>query len=137
MTRFSLRYPHFIVVACLMTVVVGITSLVRMPVDLFPEIKIPVVVVTAVRLVATSEIMIERSIKRWLRSHYPGWDADPYEIQDMAGERLVCIGLPLWPRHARDFPIDRIGQHGRDRVTACVGEVKKMPDGRLHASAGS
>src|SRR6187431_3025405 len=45
MTRFSLRYPYFIVVACLMTVVVGITSLVRMPVDLFPPIKIPVVVV--------------------------------------------------------------------------------------------
>src|SRR6188768_1396339 len=45
MTRFSLRYPYFIVVACLMTVVVGVTSLVRMPVDLFPEIKIPVVVV--------------------------------------------------------------------------------------------
>src|SRR5574342_865905 len=45
MSRFALRFPYFIIVACLMTAVVGITSLVRMPVDLFPNINIPVVVV--------------------------------------------------------------------------------------------
>jgi len=45
MTRFALRYPYLIVVLCLITCVVGVTSLVRMPVDLFPPIKIPVVVV--------------------------------------------------------------------------------------------
>jgi hydrophobic/amphiphilic exporter-1 (mainly G- bacteria), HAE1 family len=45
MSRFSLRYPYFIIVVCLVVVVVGITSLVRMPVDLFPTIRIPVVVV--------------------------------------------------------------------------------------------
>src|ERR1700733_12624560 len=45
MSRFSLRYPYFVVVACLMVCVVGLTTIVRMPVDLFPTIKIPVVVV--------------------------------------------------------------------------------------------
>src|SRR6186997_804043 len=45
MSRFSIRYPYLIIVICLMTMVVGVTSLVWMPVDLFPEIKIPVVVV--------------------------------------------------------------------------------------------
>jgi len=45
MTRFALRFPYFIIVACLITVVVGVTSLVRLPVDLFPAIRIPVVVV--------------------------------------------------------------------------------------------
>ncbi len=45
MSGFSLRYPYLIVVVCLIVCVVGITSLVRMPVDLFPAIKIPVVVV--------------------------------------------------------------------------------------------
>src|ERR1700728_4883033 len=45
MSRFSIRYPFFIVVVCLITCVVGVTSLLRMPVDLFPAIKIPVVVV--------------------------------------------------------------------------------------------
>src|SRR5436305_15238046 len=45
MSRFSLRYPFFIIVICLITCVVGVTSLLRMPVDLFPPINIPVVVV--------------------------------------------------------------------------------------------
>lgn len=45
MSRFSIRYPYFIIVCCLITCVVGITSMVRMPVDLFPQIRIPVVVV--------------------------------------------------------------------------------------------
>jgi HAE1 family hydrophobic/amphiphilic exporter-1 len=45
MSRFAIRYPYLIIVACLVTCVVGITTLVRLPVDLFPTIKIPVVVV--------------------------------------------------------------------------------------------
>src|SRR5215472_9694817 len=45
MSRFSIRYPYLIVVVCLIVCVVGVTSLWRMPVDLFPPIKIPVVVV--------------------------------------------------------------------------------------------
>jgi HAE1 family hydrophobic/amphiphilic exporter-1 len=45
MSRFAIRYPHLIIVICLMICVVGVNSLMRMPVDLFPPIKIPVVVV--------------------------------------------------------------------------------------------
>lgn len=45
MPRFALRFPYFIVVLCLIVMVLGVTCIVRMPVDLFPAIKIPVVVV--------------------------------------------------------------------------------------------
>jgi multidrug efflux pump subunit AcrB len=45
MSRFSIRHPYVTIVACLMVCVVGVTCLVRMPVDLFPPIRIPVVVV--------------------------------------------------------------------------------------------
>jgi hydrophobic/amphiphilic exporter-1 (mainly G- bacteria), HAE1 family len=45
MSRFSIRYPYLVIVICLILCVVGLTSMVKMPVDLFPEIKIPVVVV--------------------------------------------------------------------------------------------
>lgn len=45
MSRFAIRFPYLIIVICLMTVVIGISTLVRMPVDLFPKINIPVVVV--------------------------------------------------------------------------------------------
>lgn len=45
MSRFSIRYPYFIIVVCLIIGVVGASSILRMPVDLFPPINIPVVVV--------------------------------------------------------------------------------------------
>src|SRR5579872_7014947 len=45
MSRFAIRNPYFIVVICLVIAVVGGTSLIRMPVDMFPAMNIPVVVV--------------------------------------------------------------------------------------------
>src|ERR1700733_1066182 len=45
MARFSIRNPYFIIVVCLALVVIGITSGARMPVDLFPTINLPEVVV--------------------------------------------------------------------------------------------
>jgi multidrug efflux pump subunit AcrB len=45
MSSFSIKYPYFIIVGCLMVAIVGAVTLVRMPVDLFPPINIPVVVV--------------------------------------------------------------------------------------------
>ncbi len=45
MPRFSIRNPYFIVVICLALAVIGINGLTRMPVDLFPPINMPVVVV--------------------------------------------------------------------------------------------
>jgi multidrug efflux pump subunit AcrB len=45
MSRFAIRTPYFIVVVALIIAVVGGTALVRMPVDMFPNINIPMVVV--------------------------------------------------------------------------------------------
>src|SRR6185295_12679640 len=45
MSGFAIRNPYFIVVVCLIIAVVGVTSLARMPVDMFPSMNIPVVVV--------------------------------------------------------------------------------------------
>ena len=45
MPGFSIRNPYFIMVLCLGLLVIGATSLLRMPVDLFPPINLPEVVV--------------------------------------------------------------------------------------------
>ena len=45
MPRFSIRNPYLIIVLCLVVMVIGVNSYVRMPVDLFPPINIPEVVV--------------------------------------------------------------------------------------------
>ena len=45
MSSFAIKYPFFILMMCLFVVVVGVTTVASMPVDLFPEVNIPVVVV--------------------------------------------------------------------------------------------
>jgi multidrug efflux pump subunit AcrB len=44
-TRFALKFPYFVIVACLLVSIIGVRSITSMAVDLFPPIQIPVVVV--------------------------------------------------------------------------------------------
>jgi hydrophobic/amphiphilic exporter-1 (mainly G- bacteria), HAE1 family len=44
-SSFAIKYPYLIIVLCLMIAIVGVTTVARMPVDLFPPINIPVVVI--------------------------------------------------------------------------------------------
>src|SRR6201993_4113349 len=41
MSGFAIKYPYFIIMLCLLIAVVGVTTMARMPVDLFPNITIP------------------------------------------------------------------------------------------------
>ncbi len=45
MPKFALKYPFFILMICFVTTLVGVVNILSMPVDLFPKIDIPVVVV--------------------------------------------------------------------------------------------
>jgi len=45
MASFSIRHPYLVIVICLFVCVLGLTSLLQMPVDMFPPINIPVVLV--------------------------------------------------------------------------------------------
>jgi multidrug efflux pump subunit AcrB len=45
MPKFALRYPFFIIMMCLVVMLIGVVNIESMPVDLFPKIEMPVVVV--------------------------------------------------------------------------------------------
>src|SRR6201995_4205566 len=45
MPKFALRYPFFIIMMCLVVMLIGVVNIFSMPVDLFPSIDMPVVVV--------------------------------------------------------------------------------------------
>src|SRR6202522_926966 len=45
MSGFAIRTPYLIIVACLMVFVLGVSSVARMPVDMFPAMNVPVVIV--------------------------------------------------------------------------------------------
>ena len=46
---------------------------------------------SAVRIVATSDIMVDRFIKRWLRAHYPNWEAEPHEFTEIGMQRYAVV----------------------------------------------
>jgi multidrug efflux pump subunit AcrB len=45
MSRFAIRTPYLIIVSCLIILVLGVSSIARMPVDMFPSMNVPVVIV--------------------------------------------------------------------------------------------
>src|SRR3569832_1761597 len=91
MSRFSLRYPYLIVVLCLVVCVVGVTSLVRLPVDLFPTIKIPVVVVATFYSGMPPE-QIENDITgRFERFFTLGSGIDHIESRSQPGVSLLTV----------------------------------------------
>lgn len=91
MSRFSIRYPFFIIVACLITVVIGLTSLVRMPVDLFPEVKIPIVVVATFYNGMPVEQIENKITGPFERFFTLGSGIDHIESRSLAGVSLIKI----------------------------------------------
>ena len=91
MSRFALRYPYLIIVLCLITCVIGVSSLLRMPVDLFPEIKIPVVVVATFYSGMPPE-QVETSITgRFERFFTLASGVDHMESRSLPGVSLIKI----------------------------------------------
>lgn len=46
---------------------------------------------SAVELLAPSDIMVDRYIKRWLQMHYPGWTAEPHQFMEIGSERYAVV----------------------------------------------
>ena len=46
---------------------------------------------TAVKIHSTSDLTVDRVIRSWLRSHYPGWQAEPHEFTDIGFEHYAVV----------------------------------------------
>ena len=91
MSGFSIRNPHLIVIGCLLVAVLGITSLMRMPVDLFPTINIPeVVVATFYNGMPPEEIETEIT-GRFERFFTLGSGIDHMESRSLPGVSIIKI----------------------------------------------
>jgi multidrug efflux pump subunit AcrB len=91
MPRFALQYPFFIIMLCLVVAVVGVTTVVRMPVDLFPQIKIPVVVVATFYSGMPPE-QIEADITDTFERFFTlGSNIDHIESRSLTGVSLIKI----------------------------------------------
>ena len=91
MPKFALAYPYFIIMVCLVVAVVGVTTVVGMPVDLFPEINIPVVVV-ATFYAGMPPQQIEADITNTFERFFTlGSNIDHIESRSLTGVSLVKI----------------------------------------------
>jgi multidrug efflux pump subunit AcrB len=91
MSSFAIRYPFFILMACLIVVVVGVAAIVGMPVDLFPPVKIPVVVV-ATFYAGMPPQQIESDITDSDERFFTlGSNIDHIESRSLAGVSLIKI----------------------------------------------
>ncbi len=91
MSGFSIKYPYFIIVICLVIAIVGTVTLVRMPVDLFPPINIPVVVVATFYSGMPPEQMetnITNPFERWFTL---ASGVDHIESRSLPGVSLIKI----------------------------------------------
>jgi multidrug efflux pump subunit AcrB len=91
MPKFALRYPFFIIMLCLMVLVVGVVNVTTMPVDLFPTIDIPVVVV-ATFYSGMPPRQIEADITDTFERFFTlGSNIDHIESRSLTGVSLIKI----------------------------------------------
>ena len=91
MPKFALKYPFFIIMLCLMVSLVGVVNIVRMPVDLFPKIDMPVVVVATFYNGMPPE-QIEADITNTFERFFTlGANIDHSESRSLTGVSLIKI----------------------------------------------
>ncbi len=122
MSRFSIRNPYFIIVACLIVAVIGLTCLVRMPVDLFPDINIPQVVVATFYSGMPPE-QIETDITgRFERFFTLGAGIDHMESRSLPGVSIIKVYFQ--PGTSADSDVNEISN-------LAMADLRRLPPGTL------
>jgi hydrophobic/amphiphilic exporter-1 (mainly G- bacteria), HAE1 family len=122
MPRFSIRNPYFIVVLCLALLVIGANSIVRMPVDLFPPINLPqVVVATFYSGMPPQDIEtdITNPLERWFTL---GSGIDHMESRSMLGVSLIKVAFQ--PGTNADADVTELSN-------LALADLKRLPPGTL------
>src|SRR6478609_8767897 len=122
MSRFAIRYPHLIIVICLITCVVGVTTLVRMPVDLFPKVKIPVVVVATFFSGMPPEQIANDITGRFERFFTLGSGIEHIESRSLPGVSLIKVYFQ--PGTDADSAVTQISN-------LAMAQLRRLPPGTL------
>jgi HAE1 family hydrophobic/amphiphilic exporter-1 len=91
MPSFSLRFPHTIIVGALITTLLGLIAFAKMPVDVFPNLNIPAVVV-ATFYSGMPPLEMERDITtRFERFFTLGSDIEHIESRSLPGVSIIKV----------------------------------------------
>src|SRR5579863_6391158 len=122
MPRFSIRNPYFIVVICLAILLLGVLGIFSMPVDLFPPINIPqVVVATFYSGMPPQDIEtdITYPLERWFTM---ASGVDHFESRSMLGVSIIKITFQ--PGTSADADVTQISN-------LALADLKRLPPGTL------
>src|ERR1700734_1465999 len=122
MPKFALAYPYFIIMLCLVVAVVGCTAVARMPVDLFPQIDIPVIVV-ATFYSGMPPQQIEGDITNTFERFFTlGSNIDHIESRSLTGVSLIRIYFQ--PGTDPDAAVSEI-------ANLAMADLRRLPQGTL------
>src|ERR1700686_3422673 len=122
MSGFSIRNPFFIMVCCLIVAIVGTVTLLRMPVDLFPPINIPVVVV-ATFYSGMPPQQVEASITNPFERFFTlASGVDHIESRSLPGVSLVKVYFQ--PGTSADSDVSTI-------ANLAMAQLRRLPQGTL------
>ena len=122
MSSFAIKYPFFILMLCLAVLVVGVTTVARMPVDLFPQIQIPVVVV-ATFFNGMPPQQIEANITDTFERFFTlGSNIDHIESRSLTGVSLIKVYFQ--PGTDPDAAVSEI-------ANLALADLRRLPQGTL------
>jgi hydrophobic/amphiphilic exporter-1 (mainly G- bacteria), HAE1 family len=122
MPTFSIKHPYFIIVLCLFVCVLGLTSVVQMPVDMFPPINIPVVLV-ATFYNGMPPQQIEADITDTFERFFTlGSGIDHMESRSMTGVSLIKVYFQ--PGTNADADVTQISN-------LAMADLRRLPQGTL------
>src|ERR1700760_1708393 len=122
MSSFAIKYPFFILMLCLGIIVVGVTTVARMPVDLFPQIQIPVVVV-ATFYSGMPPQQIEADITDTFERFFTlGSNIDHIESRSLTGVSLIKVYFQ--PGTDPDAAVSEI-------ANLAMADLRRLPQGTL------
>src|SRR5581483_10717156 len=122
MAGFSLRNPHTVIVGALIISILGLTAFARMPVDVFPRLNIPAVVV-ATFYPGMPPLDIERDITtRFERFFTLGSDIEHIESRSLPGVSIIKVFF---------HPGVNLGAAAASLGDLAMADLRHLPPGTL------
>lgn len=122
MPKFALKYPFFILMICLVVSIVGAATLIQMPVDLFPKIDMPVVVVATFYAGMPPE-QVEADITDTFERFFTyGNNIDHIESRSLTGVSLIKVFFR--PGTDENAALSNI-------ATLAMADLRRLPPGTL------
>ncbi|HEV3200586.1 MAG TPA: efflux RND transporter permease subunit [Bryobacteraceae bacterium] len=122
MSSFAIRNPYFIVVICLFIAVVGISSGLRMPIDMFPAMNIPVVAVATFYSGMPPEQIENDITSRFERFFTLGAGIEHIESRSLPGVSVIKVYFQ--PGSNPDSAVTTISN-------LAMAQLRRLPPGTL------